>query len=133
MSGGRSGLSDASGPEAPGLNATDTAITAQRLDMWLWCARFARHRSDCARMAQDGLVRINRQRTEKAHALVRRGDILTLPSPGGRDVMVLRIVDLAQRRGSATVARLLYDIVPEHAGQAGDGRATTRAVNCRCL
>ncbi|MBB2167774.1 RNA-binding protein [Gluconacetobacter aggeris] len=94
--------------------APDEAVT-QRLDSWLWCARFARSRPDCARMAQAGLVRINRQRTEKAHALVRPGDILTLPPPTGDGVMVLRIVSLAQRRGPATVARLLYEIVPERA------------------
>lgn len=66
-------------------------------------------------MAQSGLVRINRQRTEKAHALVREGDILTLPAPAGNRVMVLRIAALAQRRGPATVARLLYEIIPERA------------------
>ncbi|MBB2201792.1 S4 domain-containing protein [Gluconacetobacter tumulisoli] len=86
---------------------------AQRLDLWLWCARFARSRPDCARIAEAGAVRINRQRTEKAHALVRPGDILTLPGPGGRGVVVLRIVALAARRGPAPAARLLYDIVPE--------------------
>nr|WP_220789624.1 S4 domain-containing protein [Gluconacetobacter johannae] len=85
------------------------------MDLWLWCARFARSRPDCARIAQAGAVRINRQRTEKAHALVRPGDILTLPAPGGQGVMVLRIVALASRRGPATAARLLYDIFPEQA------------------
>ncbi|MFW7267030.1 RNA-binding S4 domain-containing protein [Gluconacetobacter sp. Hr-1-5] len=94
--------------------APDEAAT-QRLDSWLWCARFARSRSDCARIAQAGLVRINRQRTEKAHALVRPGDVLTLPPPTGDGVMVLRIVALAQRRGPASVARLLYEVVPERA------------------
>ncbi|GBQ30832.1 S4 domain-containing protein [Gluconacetobacter sacchari] len=89
------------------------AITAQRLDSWLWCARFARNRPDCARIAQGGLVRINRQRTEKAHALVRPGDILTLPAPAGDQVMVLRIAALARRRGPAAAARLLYEIIPE--------------------
>ncbi|ACI50051.1 RNA-binding S4 domain protein [Gluconacetobacter diazotrophicus PA1 5] len=100
-------------PAASG--ADDAAIAAQRLDLWLWCARFARHRPDCARMAQDGLVRINRQRTEKAHALVRRGDVLTLPGAGDHGVMVVRVLGLVPRRGSATLARLLYDIVPEQA------------------
>ncbi|MBB2204516.1 RNA-binding S4 domain-containing protein [Gluconacetobacter takamatsuzukensis] len=98
---------------APDPAATQPAT--QRLDIWLWCARFARHRPDCARMAQAGLVRINRQRTEKAHALVRPGDVLTLPSPSDDGVMVLRIVALAQRRGPAAAARLLYEIVPERA------------------
>jgi ribosome-associated heat shock protein Hsp15 len=78
----------------------------QRLDKWLWCARFLRSRSDCARLVAAGGVRLNRQPTEKAHAKLRPGDVLTLPLPGG--VRVVRVVALAARRGPAPEARLLY-------------------------
>ena len=37
----------------------------QRLDKWLWCARFMRQRSDCARLVAQGSIRINRLPTEK--------------------------------------------------------------------
>ncbi len=49
----------------------------QRLDKWLWCARFMRARSDCARLVGEGTVRLNRQPTDKAHARLRVGDVLT--------------------------------------------------------
>ena len=38
----------------------------QRLDKWLWCARFMKARADCARLVAEGMVRINRQPTDSA-------------------------------------------------------------------
>ena len=80
----------------------------QRLDKWLWCARFLRARADCAALAADGAVRINRQPTDKAHARVRPGDVLTLKLRG--DVRVVRIAALAARRGPPAEARSLYEV-----------------------
>ena len=78
----------------------------QRLDKWLWCARFLKARSECARLAAEGLIRINRQATDKAHARLRVGDVLTFPLRG--DVRVIRVMALARRRGPAAEAQLLY-------------------------
>jgi ribosome-associated heat shock protein Hsp15 len=78
----------------------------QRLDKWLWCARFMKARSDCARLVAGGLVRINRQVTDKPHAKLRPGDILTLPLR--QDVRVVRVLALAARRGPAPEAQALY-------------------------
>ncbi len=96
----------------------------QRLDKWLWCARFLKARSDCARLVAEGFVRINRQPTDKPHARLRAGDVITLPL---RDtVRVMRVVALASRRGPAPEARGLYE---ELGGQEvpdvpGDGLRT---------
>ncbi len=79
----------------------------QRLDMWLWCARFMKARADCARLVQTGLVRINRQPTDKAHARLRPGDVLTVPTR--REVRVVRVLSLASRRGPAAEAQALYE------------------------
>jgi ribosome-associated heat shock protein Hsp15 len=78
----------------------------QRLDKWLWCARFLRQRADCARLIAQGSIRINRQPTEKVHARLRIGDVLTIPMRGA--VRVVRVDALAVRRGSAPEARALY-------------------------
>jgi ribosome-associated heat shock protein Hsp15 len=83
----------------------------QRLDKWLWSARFVKARSDCVRLIEDGLIRINRQPTDKAHARLRPGDVLTLPLPRA-GVRVIRVLALATRRGPAPEARLLYEDVP---------------------
>ena len=65
----------------------------QRLDKWLWCARFMRARADCARLVAAGSIRINRQTTEKPHARLRVGDVLTVPVRD--DVRVVRVAALA--------------------------------------
>ena len=87
--------------------------TWQRLDKWLWCARFLKARADCARLVAQGHVRINRQPTDKPHARLRPGDILTLPLRG--DVLVLQVNALAHRRGPAPEARTLYDTLGDPA------------------
>jgi ribosome-associated heat shock protein Hsp15 len=79
----------------------------QRLDKWLWCARFMRQRADCAGLVARGCIRINRQPTEKAHARLRVGDVLTVPVGG--EVRVVRVAALAERRGPAGEARRLYE------------------------
>ncbi len=83
----------------------------QRLDKWLWCARFMRARADCARLVADGSLRINRQPTDKPHARLRVGDVVTLPLRG--EVRVVEVLALAARRGPAEEAQLLYrEIAP---------------------
>ncbi len=79
-----------------------------------------RARSDCAALVARGSVRINRQATEKPHARLRIGDVLTLPLHGG--VRVVRVVALAARRGPAPEARLLYeDVGDAHAASCAEG------------
>lgn len=82
----------------------------QRLDKWLWCARFMRQRSDCATLVGEGGLRINRQPTDKPHARLRVGDIVTLPLRGA--VRVIEVLELATRRGPASEAAALYREVP---------------------
>lgn len=83
----------------------------QRLDKWLWCARFMKARSDCARLVTGGSVRINRQVTDKPHARLRPGDILTLPLR--QQVRVVRVLSLASRRGPAPEAQALYEEIAD--------------------
>ncbi|WP_019015182.1 RNA-binding S4 domain-containing protein [Elioraea tepidiphila] len=85
----------------------DGALGWQRLDRWLWCARFIKTRAAAARLAEQGRIRINRQRTEKAHARVRPGDVLTFGI--GPSVRVVRVLALGNRRGPAEEARQLYE------------------------
>ena len=52
---------------------------------------------------------MNRQPTDKAHARLRPGDVVTMPLRG--DVVVIRVLSLAARRGPAPEARSLYELV----------------------
>jgi ribosome-associated heat shock protein Hsp15 len=79
----------------------------QRLDLWLWCARLAKTRAECARQVAAGAVRLNRQPTDKAHARLRVGDVLTIGLHGR--VRVWRVLALAARRGPPAEARGLYE------------------------
>jgi ribosome-associated heat shock protein Hsp15 len=78
----------------------------QRLDKWLWFARFAKTRTLAARLVASGFVRLNGQRTDNPAKAVAVGDVLTLAL--ARSTLVLRIEDLGSRRGPAAEARRLY-------------------------
>jgi ribosome-associated heat shock protein Hsp15 len=82
-----------------------------RIDKWLWYARFCKTRSIAQEKAEGGRIRLNGQRIEKASAGVRVGDVLTLPL-GGK-VMALRVLQLGVRRGPATEARTLYEVLQD--------------------
>ena len=82
-----------------------------------------RARTDCAALAARGSIRINRQPTDKPHARLRIGDVLTLPLRG--EVRVVRVLALAARRGPASEARLLYEDVVEPAPPSCAGPETT--------
>jgi ribosome-associated heat shock protein Hsp15 len=83
----------------------------QRLDKWLWCARVAKTRAACAKIIEQGGVRINRLPTDKPHFKLRPGDVLTfaLGGPEHGVVRVWRVLLLADRRGPADEARTLFE------------------------
>ena len=78
----------------------------QRLDRFLFFARFCKTRDVAGELVAAGGVRINRQPVEKAHARVRVGDVLTLAVPRG--VLVVEVLGLALRREGAAQAQQLY-------------------------
>jgi len=82
-----------------------------RIDKWLWHARFYRSRALAQEAALSGLVRLNGARVEKAGHGIKPGDIVTVPQ--GRAVVAVRVVAIAERRGPASAARTLYEIVAE--------------------
>lgn len=90
-------------------------LTAQRLDLWFYYARLAKTRSLCAKFIKNNPARLNGRPILKAHTLIRRGDIVTFPSPSQNDhIHVWRVKNLGQRRGPASEARLLYEEIYEN-------------------
>jgi ribosome-associated heat shock protein Hsp15 len=94
-----------------GLMSDGGAKPGDRIDKWLFHARFFRTRALAQAAASAGRLRLNGNRVEKPAQTVRPGDILTLP--WGREVLALRIKALAQRRGPASQAQALYEIVAD--------------------
>jgi ribosome-associated heat shock protein Hsp15 len=105
-----------------------------RVDKWLWAARFFKTRSLAAAACDGGKVELNEQSAKPSKAL-RPGDLLRVTLPSGR--RIARVVALSEHRGSAAIARGLYDDLtppePPRSRQprpayrpAGAGRPTKR-------
>jgi len=84
-------------------------MTTTRIDKWLFHARFYRTRPLAQAAASAGKVRLNGVRIDKPGHALKCGDVLTLGR--GADVLAVRVLALAERRGPATEARTLYEIV----------------------
>jgi ribosome-associated heat shock protein Hsp15 len=82
----------------------------QRVDLWLFRARFAKTRAAAARLVSEGGVRLlHNGRTrliDKPSVEVEAGDALLLLRRG--QIVMLRIEGLGGRRGPAPEARRLY-------------------------
>ena len=79
----------------------------QRLDRWLWFARFFKSRTLAASIVSAGKVRVNAERVGKPSHSVKPGDVLTFPA--AKQVRVIKVVDLGTRRGLAPEAQALYE------------------------
>jgi ribosome-associated heat shock protein Hsp15 len=91
----------------------------QRLDKWLWFARFAKTRTLAAKLVASGFVRLNGQRTDNAAKAVALGDVVTIAL--ARTTLVVRVEALGERRGPAAEARQLYiDLGQEDATLVSD-------------
>ena len=96
----------------------------QRLDKFLWAARFLKTRSLAADLCAQGRIRVSGRLVDKAHALVRVGDVLTFPL--GARIRVVRILALPTRRGPASEAQGLYeDLSPSIGSERNEREAQT--------
>ncbi|MCC1494082.1 RNA-binding S4 domain-containing protein [Cognatishimia sp. F0-27] len=104
-----------------------------RIDKWLWHARFFKTRSLAARVVSESRCRVNGTPISKPAFAVEPGDVLTFPQ--ARDVRVIRIEALGERRGPAPEAQALYtdldppkprELAPPVPRFEGKGRPTKR-------
>jgi len=84
---------------------------SQRIDKWLWHARFVRTRSAATGLVTAKRFRINGRTGIKPSALVRKGDVLTFPL--GKTVRVIRVLGFSEKRGSAPEAQTLYAAIED--------------------
>ncbi|MGH6818064.1 MAG: RNA-binding S4 domain-containing protein [Methylovirgula sp.] len=85
------------------------AAERQRLDKWLWFARLVKTRREAARLVEEGFVRVDTRRAAVPSRPVGPGDVLTIALK--RQVRVLRILAIAERRGPGRDARTLFEDV----------------------
>jgi len=87
------------------------AKKTQRIDIWLWHARFFKTRSLSTKLCRAGKVRLNGQKVTKAKSPVVIGDVLTFPRADL--IHIVRVSALGKRRGPAPEAQALYhDMTP---------------------
>ncbi len=81
----------------------------QRLDKWIWFARFARTRSAAQELIEAGRVRVDGRRVASASHALKVGDVVTVAAPHG--TAVVRVLGLGERRGDAGSVAGLYETV----------------------
>jgi ribosome-associated heat shock protein Hsp15 len=90
----------------------ETRQETQRLDKWLVYARFCKTRSQAVGLVEAGKLRINGRKIEKPDAKLHEGDVLTLSTSAA--IQLLRVLNLAERRGSPQTAHTMYEVLPEN-------------------
>ena len=110
---------------------SDVARPTDRIDKWLWHARFLKTRSLATKVVSGGHVRVNGDKISKPAFNVGAGDTLTFPQ--GNRIRVIEVAALATRQGPATEAATLYldktpetDYVPPNPRYEGSGRPTKK-------
>jgi len=81
-----------------------------RLDKWLWAARLAKTRALAAEAVKGGRVEVNGARVKPSRE-VHEGDEIGVTSGPYRRTVIVR--GLAERRGPAKEAALLYEETPQ--------------------
>ena len=77
-----------------------------RIDKFLWFARITKTRALAQSLAEAGHIRIDGRRIDRAHAIVKPGDIITMMIHDR--LRVLRVEALPIRRGPTAEARRFY-------------------------
>ena len=82
-----------------------------RIDKLLWFLRFTKTRAIAQAMAEEGHIRLNGRRIERAHQKIAHGDVLVLPLAAG--IKVVEVLALPVRRGPAPEAQACYRVLDE--------------------
>jgi ribosome-associated heat shock protein Hsp15 len=83
----------------------------QRIDRWLWAARFFKTRSIAVDEIARGRVQLNGQEVNKPAREVKPGDFVTLRQ--GPVVRTVQVTGLSEVRGPAPIAQQLYEETAE--------------------
>lgn len=83
------------------------SLISQRIDKWLWHARFFKTRSIAQKQVTTGKVRVDSEKISSPSRKVLPGNILTITM--SRDIKIIEIVGIADKRGPYIQAQLLYN------------------------
>jgi ribosome-associated heat shock protein Hsp15 len=94
--------------------AAETEAVSQRLDKWLWAARFFKTRPLAVEAINGGHVHVNDERVKPARN-VRPGDNIRITK--GFETWVITVRGVNEQRRPAPEARLLYEESDYHCEQ----------------
>lgn len=80
-----------------------------RIDKLLWFLRLARTRNLAQALAEEGHIRLNGRRVDRAHQKIAVGDVLVIPLTHGVTVIELRA--FPTRRGPSPEAQSCYRVL----------------------
>jgi len=95
-----------------------------RLDKWLWAARLYKTRSIAKEAIDGGKVHYDNHRV-KPGRIVQVGAIIKLRI--GPDERTIEVLDIAERRGPASIAQTLYQETPESIEQRQQAQSLRKA------
>lgn len=104
--------------------AKDIEDTSVRIDKWLWASRFFKTRALATEAVNGGHVQLNGSRIKPSRA-VKIGDQLLVKKSGFEHVV--DVLEISDKRGSATIARELYRETEASVLQRESESATRRA------
>ena len=84
-----------------------SSLDTQRIDKWLWHARFFKTRSLCQKQITTGKIRVDREKISSPSRKVIVGNVLTITRE--REIKIIEIIGIADKRGPYSEARLLYN------------------------
>lgn len=100
-------LNRKAGAQSPSVS---TSLQRQRVDKWLWAARFFRTRALAVQAIERGRVRVAGQRIKPACEIA-AGDLLKVQQ--GEALREVRVQQLGAQRGPAAVAQCMYQETEE--------------------
>ncbi len=106
-----------------------TSQPSERIDRWLWFARFFKTRSIAATAVRRGQVQVNGERVKPARP-VKPGDTLRIVR--GAEEFHVEVRDIPARRGPASQARLSYSEDPQSMARR-ERDAAARAAESRLI
>lgn len=89
------------------MRQEETSKPSQRVDKWLWHARFFKTRSIAQKQVVTGKIRVDSEKISSPSRKVIPGNVLTITRE--RDIKIIEILGIADKRGPFSQAQLLYN------------------------
>ena len=109
------------------MNEHSSSPETQRIDKWLWHARFFKTRSLSQKQITTGKIRVDREKISNPSRKITIGNVLTITRE--REIKIIEIIAIADKRGPYSEARLLYNDLSPPKPEKQKQEQTTEALS----